>query len=131
MKKTLFRLARTRLGASLFSFIVGNMTFLIPSEKLIETNALVAFHHPAPSYRVHILIVPRRHYGSLMELDAADTMFMQDLIRCVQDLVRELDLEAGGYRLLTNGGDLQDVPFLHFHLISKDGLPSEDALEDE
>ena len=118
LKNTLFRMAKTKLGASLMGTIFGAMPFLIPSEKLIETDTLVAFHHPVPSYRIHILLVPRRHYSSLMELDAADLTFMQDLIRSAQELVARFDLEAGGYRLLVNGGKSQDVPYLHFHLIS-------------
>ena len=27
-------------------------------------------------------------------------------------------MEAGGYRLLVNGGAYQDVPHLHFHLVA-------------
>ncbi len=124
MKKMLFRLAKTRLGASLFSYIVGNMTFLVPSEKLFETDTLIAFHHPVPSYRVHILLVPRQNVRSLMDLDPANTAFFQDLVRGVQHLVRQYDLEKGGYRLLANGGNLQEVAYLHFHLISEDVLAS-------
>jgi diadenosine tetraphosphate (Ap4A) HIT family hydrolase len=34
----------------------------------------------------------------------------------VQNLVKDLDLKA--YRLIVNGGEYQDFPHLHFHLIS-------------
>jgi diadenosine tetraphosphate (Ap4A) HIT family hydrolase len=36
-----------------------------------------------------------------------------------QSLVGDFALEACGYRLVTNGGRYQDVPQLHFHLISE------------
>jgi diadenosine tetraphosphate (Ap4A) HIT family hydrolase len=54
-----------------------------------------------------------------MALAAADTDFLLDLIQTVQSLVKELNLEASGYRLIANGGAYQDVPHLHFHLISE------------
>jgi diadenosine tetraphosphate (Ap4A) HIT family hydrolase len=53
-----------------------------------------------------------------MELQADDADFLLDLVQAVQSLVKELNLEPGGYRLITNGGAFQDVPHLHFHLVS-------------
>ena len=97
------------------------MSWIIPVQRLRETPTLVAFHHPRPSHPVHILIVPKRPYASLLDLplDAAD--FMRDLFETAQSLVRELGLEPGGYRLIVNGGAYQDVPHLHFHLIADKG----------
>jgi histidine triad (HIT) family protein len=95
------------------------MSFAIPVKRLRETETLMAFHHPQPSYPVHILLVPKRPYASLMELSLDDASFLKDLFATAQDLVRESDLEPGGYRLVANGGALQDVPHLHFHLIAE------------
>jgi histidine triad (HIT) family protein len=99
------------------------MSFAIPARRLRETPALLAFDHPSPSYPVHILLVPRRAYASLMELPTTDSAFLRDLLETVQSLVRELGLAEGGYRLVANGGAYQDVPVLHFHLIA--GAPGE------
>ena len=70
------------------------MSFAIPVKRLRETSNLIAFHHPSPSYKVHILLVPKRQVQTLADLD----------------------LKA--YRLIVNGGEYQDFPHLHFHLIS-------------
>jgi histidine triad (HIT) family protein len=94
------------------------MSFAIPAQRLRETDSLLAFHHPQPAYRVHIVIVPKQAYRSLMEIPAQDTAFQRDLFQVVQSLVREFHLDEGGYRLIANGGTYQDVPVLHFHLIS-------------
>lgn len=94
------------------------MSWAIPVKRLRETNTLIAFHHPQPSYPVHILIVPKRARASLAELTPADADFTADLFAAAQSLVAELGLEARGYRLICNGGAYQDVPLLHFHLIS-------------
>ncbi len=101
------------------------MSFAIPVQRLRETPVLLAFHHPHPSYPVHILLVPKRDYCSLMEVSLQDTAFLRDLVQTVQELVREFGLEQSGYRLVANGGAYQEVPILHFHLISETGTQPE------
>jgi histidine triad (HIT) family protein len=117
--RLLFWLARSRLGRRLVRWGFTRMSFAIPVKRLRETETLMAFHHPQPDYPLHILLVPKRPYASLMELSPDDTGFLKDLFATVQNLVREFDLEPGGYRLVANGGALQDVPHLHFHLIAE------------
>ena len=92
------------------------MSFLIPVARLRETSSLLAFQHPSPSYKFHVLIMPKREIVSLAQLDPANTVFLTDLYSTVQSLVDEFLLKA--YRLVVNGGEYQDFPHLHFHLIS-------------
>jgi histidine triad (HIT) family protein len=95
-----------------------HMSFLIPAKRLKETPSLIAFHHPKPCYPVHILIVPKKAMPSLLGLNADDSDFLLDLVETIQNLVRELELEQSGYRVIVNGGTNQDFPQLHFHLVS-------------
>ena len=95
------------------------MSFAIPVHRLRETDTLLAFEHPKPSYPLHILIVPKKAIASVMQITAADTPFLADVFQTVQSLVAEYQLEARGYRLICNGGENQDVPQLHFHLVSE------------
>jgi histidine triad (HIT) family protein len=114
----LLRLARSRAAGWLIAFILARAAFLLPAERLVETRSLLVFDHPQPSYPVHILLVPRRRLVGLTDLGAEDAEFLQDLFAAVRHLVKALGLEPVGYRLIANGGALQDVPHLHFHLIS-------------
>ena len=104
MFEFILRLARTRAGRKFVGFIFSHMSFAIPAKRLRETETLLAFHHPKEA-------VP-----SLMELDPTST-FLSDLFATVQSLVTEFQLPA--YRLIVNGGEYQDFPHLHFHLISE------------
>ena len=97
-------------------WIFAHMSFAIPVKRLRETKTLMAFHHPRPSYAFHVLIVPKKAVKSLKELDVKDAEFLTDLYAAVQSLVAEFQLSA--YRLIVNGGEFQDFPQLHFHLIS-------------
>jgi histidine triad (HIT) family protein len=100
----------------LIGWIFEHMSFAIPVKRLRETDTLMAFHHPKPSYPFHVLIVPKRAVASLKEFDPTDSAFLADLYSTVQSLVNEFQLPA--YRLIVNGGEYQDFPQLHFHLIS-------------
>lgn len=92
------------------------MSFAIPVKRLRETETLMAFHHPKPSYPFHVLLVPKKAMKTLMGIDSTDTGFLSDLYSTVQSLVEEFHLTA--YRLIVNGGEYQDFPQLHFHLIA-------------
>ena len=110
MRKTLWYLA------PLIGWIFAHMSFAIPVKRLRETETLLAFHHPKPSYKFHVLLVPKKSVASLKEFDLKDSAFLIDLYSTVQSLVDEFHLAA--YRLIVNGGEYQDFPQLHFHLIS-------------
>jgi histidine triad (HIT) family protein len=106
------------LVAPLIGWIFAHMSFAIPVKRLRETETLMAFHHPKPSHPFHVLLVSKKAVASLKELDPTDTTFLTDLYSTVQNLVNEFQLAEGAYRLIVNGGEYQDFPQLHFHLIS-------------
>jgi histidine triad (HIT) family protein len=122
MREKIFRgllgLARSRWSRFFLGWVMGRMSFALPVERLRETGTLVAFHHPRPSHALHILLVPKEPFGSLMELPPEATEFMRDIVETVQLLVQQFHLEERGYRLVANGGRYQEVPYLHFHLIA-------------
>jgi histidine triad (HIT) family protein len=120
-------LARSRFARRVIGWIFASMSWAIPVKRLRETDTLLAFYHPKPSYAIHILIVPKRSIGRMVELSAAHSDFLVDLFATVQSLVAELGLEYGGYRLICNGGAYQDVPHLHFHLVADSPQEPESA----
>ena len=116
MFKTFLRLARTKPSRKLIGWMFAHMSFAIPAKRLRETDTLLAFYHPKPSYPFHVVLVPKETVPSLMELDPAQPEFLSELYSTVQSLVTEFQLPA--YRLIVNGGEYQDFPHLHFHLVS-------------
>jgi histidine triad (HIT) family protein len=118
MKRWLLKVARLPALRPIVRWIFAHMSFLIPLQRLRETETLIAFHHPQPSYPFHVLLIPQQGYASLLDVPLQAADFLRDLIETVQGLVREFHLDAGGYRLIVNGGAYQDVSQLHFHLVS-------------
>lgn len=80
-----------------------------------ESQAVLAFHHTKPSYPVHIVIVPKKHIPSLVEVHNSEEQIIVEVMRVAQQLAKTLNLNEG-VRLTTNMGKFQDTPHLHFHL---------------
>lgn len=90
---------------SLIGWTFEHMSFAIPVKRLRETETLMAFHHPKPSYPFHVLLVPKKAVVSFKEFDSTDTAFLSDLYSTVQSLIEEFHLPA--YRLIVNGGGIR------------------------
>ena len=114
----LYRLANTPPGRFLIGWIFAHMSFVFPAKRLRETDSLLAFYHPRPAYPFHVIIAPKKDIRSFADLAPADP-FLADLIIAAQSLVAEFHLPA--YRLIVNGGEYQEFPHLHFHLVSDVG----------
>tara|TARA_Y100000589_G_scaffold288580_1_gene290068 strand:+ start:162 stop:530 length:369 start_codon:yes stop_codon:yes gene_type:complete len=92
----------------------------IPSKKVFENDVVYAFEDINPQAPIHILVIPKKPFCSFTDFSKkADAEFMQEFIRSINLIVEELDLKEG-YRLITNIGKYggQEVPHLHFHLLS-------------
>ena len=116
--KLLQVIIQLRLIREMFFWGLENMSELLPVNKISETDSLICFYHPQPAYPVHILLVPKKDIRDLSQLDPLEDEFFPDLFMTLRKLVEELDLENKGYRLIVNGGEYQEFPQLHFHLVS-------------
>jgi histidine triad (HIT) family protein len=94
----------------------------IAVDVVAETLDVLAFHHTRPSYPLHIVIVPKAHIVSLVDVD--DLSLIQSIFAIAKSIVVDRDLQETNFRIVTNGGSFQDSKHLHFHLISGDRLPS-------
>ena len=96
----------------------------VPSKVAYQDKDVLAFHDINPQAPVHVLLVPKRHVASLLDLTPADDALMGTLVRCARDLARELGLAERGFRLVFNCGDEAgySVYHVHLHLLGGRGL---------
>lgn len=91
----------------------------IPTEFLYEDNLIVAFRDIHPIAPVHILIIPKRHIGSINDISDSDEQLMGRLITIAKKIADDLKISKEGYKLLIrvgrHGG--QEVEHIHLHLI--------------
>ena len=91
----------------------------IPSDKVYESDTLYAINDINPKAPKHILIIPRIHQASLLDVEAQDHTLMGSVISVANQLAKEKGFDTSGYRLVVNcGADAgQSVLHIHFHLL--------------
>lgn len=117
MDKSLFSLAKSKLGPLLVQLgFTTPIRRILPVKKIYEDDKILAFYHPKPFWEIHIVLVPITKISVLDKAKDDDFMTMGHICRVASMLIRKLNLESKGYRLVTNGGRFQKVKYLHFHL---------------
>lgn len=86
---------------------------------LFEDNGVIAFKDAKPIAPVHILVIPKKHIDSVVNIKNSDTFLMGKLIMVAKKIADELEVSKDGYKLLIrvgkNGG--QEVGHIHLHLL--------------
>lgn len=88
----------------------------IPAELIFENNDVVAFNDISPQAPKHILVIPKKHYENLNDLN--DKNLMAELLSGVQAVTKKLGIT--NYRTITNTGKEagQEVFHIHFHILA-------------
>jgi histidine triad (HIT) family protein len=109
-------MSEDRDAACLFCRIVAGE---VPAERVHEDDQIIAIRDIAPRAPTHLLLLPRRHVASALELTDDDGFMLGRLFAAAADLAREHGLAEDGYRLVTNIGRWggQSVAHLHVHLM--------------
>ncbi|MBE3553511.1 MAG: histidine triad nucleotide-binding protein [Thermicanus sp.] len=91
----------------------------IPSKKVYEDDRVVAFHDINPIAPVHVLVIPKKHIPSLLDLKEEDKELVGYLHLVIQKVAKEMGVDRDGFRVVTNTGPhgQQTVFHLHYHLI--------------
>jgi histidine triad (HIT) family protein len=99
----------------------------IPATFVHQDDQAVAFADIHPQAPTHLLVVPRRHIGSLEDTTAADVPLLGHLLALARSLAHERGLHAKGYRVGTNvgRGAGQSVFHLHLHVLGGRSLSPE------
>ncbi len=100
----------------------------IPSRKVVETERVLAFEDIHPMAPVHVVIIPKRHVATLMDVAGEGMADLQEMMSAAQEVARIKKVERSGFRVVINcneeGG--QVIFHLHMHLLGgkklRDGL---------
>jgi histidine triad (HIT) family protein len=89
----------------------------IPATIVAESPTAIAFRDIDPKAPTHVLVIPRRHVGSLAE--ASDGTELGEVMLLASRVAREEGREATGYRCVINVGrdGGQAVGHLHVHVL--------------
>ena len=109
------------MASCIFCRIIGGE---IAGYTVFEDDVTLAFLDHRPLFPGHCLLVPKTHYGTLLDLPTA---LLTPLMVNAQILARAVErgLEAHGSFVAINNRISQSVPHLHIHVVPrrrKDGL---------
>lgn len=91
----------------------------IPSSVVYEDEKVLAFNDISPAAPVHVLIIPKEHFTSALDIKSANSQIVSHIFEVAAKLARQLGIDEDGFRIVNNCGNDggQTVGHLHFHLL--------------
>lgn len=91
----------------------------IPSNIVYEDNEILAFRDINPAAPVHILVIPKRHISSLVDLKEEDELLIGRIYTVINKIAKQEGIDGKGFRVIVNCGEDggQEVKHLHFHIL--------------
>jgi histidine triad (HIT) family protein len=100
----------------------------IPCSKVYENDQVLAFDDIQPMAPVHVVIIPKNHISTLMDIDSRNIAVAGNLFSAAQEVARIKRIAESGFRMAINcnadGG--QVIFHLHMHVLG--GRKLEDQL---
>ena len=91
---------------------------VIPSVFLYEDEQIVVIPDKFPKAQVHLLMLPRLHLESLLEVRPEHDFLMAHMIRLLPQIARENGLQDGFRTIINTGrGGGQEIFHIHFHIL--------------
>ncbi len=92
----------------------------IPAKKVHEDEYALAFHDIGAKAPVHVLVIPKGKYMSIVDFGAhASEAEIAGFYRAVSKVANDLGIANDGFRTIANTGlnGGQEVPHFHVHLL--------------
>ena len=99
----------------------------IPCTKIYEDDQILAFDDIHPMAPVHVIVIPKKHVSTLMDIDTKSSSVANNLINASQKVAQIKGIAAKGFRTVINCNDEggQIVFHLHMHILGGRKLQDE------
>jgi len=89
----------------------------IPSQKVYEDEKVLAFHDITKASPTHILVIPKGEYLDFSDFAAkAKSEEISHFFQKVNEIVKLVEADKSGFRLISNMGPDANQSVSHFHL---------------
>lgn len=97
----------------------------IPGDIVYEDDKVLAFNDINPVAPYHILVVPKKHYESILDVNAEDMDIIAHIHKVINIIAKEKGFAENGFRIINNCGEDggQEVKHIHFHVLAGKKLP--------
>ena len=119
LKQALFHMAKAPFMGKVIGIAFRYFSWAIPGKKLYNSRDVISFYHPKPSYKNHILIVPKKAITNLQQL-ASDKFqeYFVKLWNAAWNIYATHSEYQDSFVLVANGGRRQEVSQVHFHMFT-------------
>ena len=91
----------------------------VPGDIVYEDDEIIAFRDIHPCAPVHILVIPKKHISSLIDITEEDEKVIGKIYGVINKIAQKEGILDKGYRVIINCGEdgVQVVKHIHFHLL--------------
>lgn len=91
----------------------------IPAKIVYEDEQALAFEDINPQAPVHILVIPKKHIPTILDLEEEDNNRLGHVFKVANKIAKDKGIADRGFRLVTNCNPEsgQTVYHIHFHLL--------------
>lgn len=88
----------------------------IPAKIIYEDDNVIAFEDINPQAPVHLLVVPRKHIPTLLDLTPEDSQLMGHIFLTANNLAKNKGISVSGFRTVFNCNKDAGQAVYHIHL---------------
>ncbi|HBH87945.1 MAG TPA: histidine triad nucleotide-binding protein [Syntrophaceae bacterium] len=101
----------------------------IPSSRVYEDDDVMAFDDIHPMAPVHVIIIPKRHIATLMDVTADNMKAVSSLINAAREVARVKGIDKRGFRTVINCNEEGGQVIFHLHMHVLGGKKLKDELD--
>ncbi len=87
-----------------------------PAKLIYEDEFVVAFEDINPQAPVHVLVVPKKHIPTSLDIDERDKPLIGHLFRVANKIAEDKGIAGRGFRLVMNCNEESGQTVYHIHL---------------
>lgn len=91
----------------------------VSTKKVYEDDSVLAFHDINPQAPVHILVIPKKHIPTFIDINEEDKDILMNIVNTCKKIAKDMNIDEKGFRIIINtnphGG--QTVYHLHLHML--------------
>ena len=91
----------------------------MPCSKVYEDDKVLAFNDIDPQAPVHVLVIPKKHYDSILDIKDDEMDIGAHIHKIINKIAKEKGIDKTGFRIVNNCGEdaNQVVKHIHYHIL--------------
>jgi histidine triad (HIT) family protein len=95
----------------------------IPASVVYEDDNILAFEDVNPQAPVHILVIPKKHIATVLEIPTEDNELIGQMYQVASSIAKDRKIADNGFRLVMNCNSDAGQTVFHIHLHLLGGRP--------